>query len=74
MEDQSQRGHSVINSFLLIAMVYSINSQEVYLSLPLPMRVLSVLGSLNDYIVIDTTLLVNSSYSMLWSLIDLTFG
>ena len=74
MEDQSQRGHSVINSFLLIAMVYSINSQEVYLSLPLPVRVLSVLGSLNDYIVIDTTLLVNSSYSMLWSLIDLTFG
>ena len=55
-------------------MVYSINSQEVYLSLPLLMRVLSVLGSLNDYIVIDTTLLVNSSYSKLWSLIDLTFG
>ena len=74
MEDQSQRGHSVINSFLLIAMVYSINSQEVYLSLPLPVRVLSVLGSLNDYIVIGTTLLGNSSYSMLWSLIDLTFG
>ena len=73
MEDQSQRGHSVINSFLLIAMVYFINSQEVYLSLPLPVRVLSVLGSLNDYIVIGITLLGNSSYSMLWSLIDLTF-
>ena len=73
MEDQSQRGHSVINSFLLKAMVYSINSQEVYLSLPLPVRVLSVLGSLNDYIVIGITLLGNSSYSMLWSLIDLTF-
>lgn len=73
MEDQSQRGHSFINSFLLKAMVYSINSQEVYLSLPLPVRVLSVLGSLNDYIVIGITLLGNSSYSMLWSLIDLTF-
>ena len=74
MEDQSQRDHSFINSFLLISKVHSINSQAVYLRLPSPVRVLSVLDSLNDYIETGTILQGNSSYSMLWSLIDLTFG
>ena len=71
-EGQSCCGRSFVKPYHFTSTVCSINSQAVYLILPLLTIALSFLDRLDDCIVTGIGHQVNSSYFMLWSLAGLT--